>query len=238
MRMLDNISRFYQSSKTKRSKSFDARLNKLVEKYRGQLQNGLKIVMHTKSGNRNLAAIDYIMQNNIDLVLDVLPVSKFRPGKSHLDANKIASKTNAAVITIPEYRKLDHLYSMVIPVTDFMPLKKLMYGIYLAKQYNTTIHLLGIADKQNYMETKRVQKYLQRSYQLIQDNCNVPTDMTIKDGQNITKTVKEYAANKDVDLVIINSEHENHFGGMLPGFLTGFSQKKNSSPILTIGQAN
>lgn len=218
-------------------KGADSRLKKLVNKYHDQLRNGLKIIVHSENGNTNDVAIDYIVQNHIDLVWDVVPASMLRPGKSHFDANKIASRTNVAVITIPEYRKLNHLYLMVIPVTDFMPLKKLMYCIYLAQHFNTTIHLLGITDKENYTETKRVQKYLQRSYQLIRDNSNASINMTIKDGQNIAKTVKEYAADKHADLVIVNSENQNDFNRTLSGFFARLLQKKILLPILTVKQA-
>ena len=36
------------------------------------------------------------------------------------------------------------LYSILIPVTDFLPIKELAYGVYVASGNNTTIKLLGI----------------------------------------------------------------------------------------------
>ncbi|HYM95326.1 MAG TPA: universal stress protein, partial [Chitinophagaceae bacterium] len=164
------------------------------------------------------------------------PSGRLESNTTNLDANRIAGKTNAAIITIPENRRINHLYSIVIPITDFIPLKKLMYGIYFARYYHTTIHLLGVVHEQDYMYTKKVQKYLQRSYQLIRDNCNVPIDMTIKDGLNVAEVVKEYTTKNNADLVIVNPGRQSRLRGRAFGLFAAFLQKKVNPPVLTIGQ--
>lgn len=237
-----------RSSNTKKSWSFlsmlkndnkkiEYKLNNLTRKYQEMLQKGLKIFVRVEKGNRNDVAIDYIMQNKIDLVLEGMQTGSIHRSKMTLDINRIAGKTNAAVITIPEDRRIVHLYSIVIPVTDFIPLRKLMYGIYLARHYKTTIHLLGVTHEQDAEYSKRVQKYLQRSYQLIRDNCSVPIEMTVREGSNVAEVVKEYTISNNADLVIVNPGGQSRMKSHVFGWFTGLIQKNINPPVLTISAA-
>ncbi|HVT86640.1 MAG TPA: universal stress protein [Chitinophagaceae bacterium] len=211
------------------------KLNGIAKKFQNYLNDGLKISIYAQKGNRNDVAINYIVRNKIDLVLETVYSCNIKQNKLNLDVNRIAEKTTAAVITIPEDRGINHLCSIVIPVTDFIPLRKLMYGIYLARYYKTTIHLLGITSEQDMEYTQRVQKYLNRSYQLIRDNCDVPIDLTIRDGSNVAEVVKAYASSNQTDLVIVNPGGQSRLKSHTLGWFAGILQKNIHPPVLTIG---
>ncbi|HWC52543.1 MAG TPA: universal stress protein [Chitinophagaceae bacterium] len=232
---LKKIQQFFSFSGIPAEKKAEQKLNFMLSKFRKQLQDGLKIHIHSENGNRNDIAINYIIQNKIDLVLGTVHSRSINRNKLSLDVNRIAGKTSAAVITVPEDRHIRHLYSIVIPVTDFIPLRKLMYGIYLARYYKTTIHLLGITREQDIEYTQRVQKYLHRSYQLIRDNCDVPIDLTVRDGSNVAEVVKEYASSNNTDLVIVNPGGQSRLKSHTLGWFAGILQKNIHPPVLTIG---
>lgn len=220
---------FYSLLKKSFDKKPELKLNALSKNIQAQLNDGLKIFTCIEKGNRNEAAINYIVRNKIDLVLETVYSGSIKQNKLSLDVNRIAEKTAAAVITVPEDRRIYHLYSILIPVTDFIPLRKLMYGIYLARYYKTTIHLLGITREQDIEYTQRVQKYLHRSYQLIRDNCDVPIELTVRDGSNVAEVVKEYASSNNTDLVIVNPGGQSRLRNHTLGWFAGVLQKKYSS---------
>lgn len=213
----------------------ELKLKALAKSFQSSLTNGLKVFTSIEKGNPNDVAIKYIIHNKIDLVLETVYSRSIKRNKLSLDINRVAGKTAAAVITIPEDRRISHLYSIVIPVTDFIPLKKLMYGIYLARYYKTTIHLLGIIHEQDFEYSQRVQKYLHRSYQLIRDNCDTPIDLTVREGSNVAEVVKEYVISNNTDLVIVNPGRQSRLKSYIPGWFVGMLQKNIYPPVLTIG---
>ena len=230
---LKKLFSFYLQKGT--DKKSELRLNALSKSFQDHLNDGLKIFTSIEKGNQNDVAINYIVRNKIDLVLETVYSRNIKQNKLNLDVNRIAEKTTAAVITVPEDCRIHHLYSILIPVTDFIPLRKLMYGIYLARYYKTTIHLLGITREQDIEYTQRVQKYLHRSYQLIRDNCDVPIDLTVRNGSNVAEVVKEYASSNNTDLVIVNPGGQSRLRNHTLGWFAGVLQKSIHPPVLTIG---
>src|SRR5207237_2738847 len=87
--------------------------------------------------------IDVVNPNNNDLVVIGQKSNFLQKRKMVINPDLIAEKTNAPVITIPSNRRLTRLYSIVIPITDFLPVRKLMYGVYIAINLDSTIILSG-----------------------------------------------------------------------------------------------
>jgi len=158
----------------------------------------------------------------------------FRKKRMILDANRIAEKTNIPVITIPENRRLTGLTSIVIPITDFLPVKKLMYGVYIAQRFNATIRLLGIEDSKDGNQAKKVQHYLKKSFQLIRDNCPVPVKMASVSGHNVADTVNDYAFKNAADLIIVNPGKQTRMPGLFSSLFGNFLQKFSAPPVLTV----
>ncbi|MEP7111137.1 MAG: hypothetical protein ABI760_24285 [Ferruginibacter sp.] len=98
--------------------------------------------------------IDLVNQHGFDLVLN--GQKRRVTGKSNMLINpdKIAGKINIPVITAPIKRRLTRLYSIKIPITDFLPVRKLMYGVYIASVYETSIKLLAIENKKTKGQSK------------------------------------------------------------------------------------
>ena len=216
-------------------KKAELKLKTLAQSFQSSLTKGLKIFSSIEKGHRNDVVINHIIHQKIDLVLETVYSNSIQQNKLSLDVNRIARKTSAAVITVPEDRSISHLYSIVIPVTDFIPLRKLMYGIYLSRYYKTTIHLLGITHEQDFEYSKKVEKYMHRSYQLIRDNCDVPIDLTVRNGDNVTEVVKEYASSANPDLVIVHPGRQSRLKNYALGWFSGILQKNIYPPVLTIG---
>ena len=215
-------------------KELEFQLANLKNDYLQLLENGKSVYTYLAKGLWNESIIDFVIDHKIDLVLIGQQGRSFRKKRMILDANRIAEKTNIPVITIPENRRLTGLTSIVIPITDFLPVKKLMYGVYIAQRFNATIRLLGIEDSKDGNQAKKVQHYLKKSFQLIRDNCPVPVKMASVSGHNVADTVNDYAFKNAADLIIVNPGKQTRMPGLFSSLFGNFLQKFSAPPVLTV----
>lgn len=206
-----------------------------LEKLRNHLNflsNSAVSVQYTIiNGTWNQAIIDFVAENEIDLVLIGQKGRALSKRKMHLKPDVIAERANVPVITVPSNRRLTKLYSIVIPITDFLPVRKLMYGIYLAYEYDTTIKLLGVEnDKTN----EQVQYYLAKAKQIIADNCDVKVETEIIVSQNIAEAVNQFAMYQSADLIIVNPGSQTKMPGFFSSMLGNILQKYSAPPVLTV----
>ncbi|MBS1919381.1 MAG: universal stress protein [Bacteroidetes bacterium] len=231
---LAKIKNIFSFTKNRQEEKSVQKLKNIASAFQSKLKNGLNIFFHSENGNKNEIAIKYIIQNKIDLVLGMIRPQRIKWNTLCFDATRIVEKTSAAVITLPENRHIARLYSIVIPVTDFIPLRKLMYGIYLTRYYNITFHLLGITRELDSEFTERVQKYLHRSYQLIRDNCNATVDLIEYAGANAAAVIKKFVSDNHTDLIIVNPGEKSRLKNNTSGWFTNILQKNNYTSVLTI----
>ena len=184
-----------------------------------------------QSGTWDEAIIDITNENGFDLIIIGQKGNVLGKRKMHLNPDKIAVNTNIPVITIPFNRRLTELYSVVIPITDFLPVRKLMYGIYIASKYTTTIKLLGIDDGKN---VDKVNYYLQKAYQLIRDNCNVKVELKTVESYNVAEAVNQFAMQNEADLIIVNPGTQTRMHGFFASVLGNIIQKYTAPPVLTV----
>ncbi len=183
------------------------------------------------NGSWNYAIVDFITANNIDLVL--IGEQATLLGKKELLANPdfIAEKANVPVITVPPGRHLNKLYCIVIPVTDFLPVKKLVYGIYMAYNLDCTIKLLGI---ENAATERKMQHYLAKAADLIKDNCNVKVETETMVSTNVADAVNKFAISEAADLIIVNPGTQTKMPGLFSTLLNKVIQKYSLPPVLTV----
>ena len=217
-------------------KELEFQLENLKRKYESQLENNRTIHIHLQKGLWDEAIIDFAQNNKVDLVVIGLQNKGLHKRKSHFNANRIAEEINIPVITVPENRRLVRLISVVIPITDFLPVKKLMYGVYIAQSDNATVRLLGVQDENDPDQCKKVQHYLKKSFQLIRDNCNVPVEIATTSGHNVAEAINQYAYKNPMDLIIVNPGRQSRMAGLFASFLGNFLQKVSVPPVLTINQ--
>ena len=214
-----------------KQEQFAFKLESLKNKFKDQLNKERSIYTHQLKGFWDECIIDFVLQNKIDVVMIGQGLNK---GKTFINVNKIAEEINIPVITIPGNRRLVKLISIVIPVTDFLPVKKLMYGIYVAQNDNATIRLLGVEDQNDQEQTKRVRHYLQKSFQLIRDNCKVPVEIATTSGRNISEAINHYAFKNPMDLIIVNPVKQARLSRSFVSSLGKVFQNISVPPMLTI----
>lgn len=209
-------------------------MNRLVKYVQFLSSNSFYVSSSIQGGTWNESVVDFVCDNNIDLVLIGQNRSTLAKRKMYVNPDFIAEKTNIPVITIPSNRRLTKLYSIVIPVTNFLPVRKLMYGVYIGSFYNTTIKLLGI---ENERMKEQVQYYLAKSMQLLKDNCDVRVETEIIVSENVAEAVNEFAMLQSADLVIVNPGTQTKMPGFFSSLLGNILQKYSAPPILAVTPA-
>jgi len=191
----------------------------------------IKVACSILQGTWDEAIIEFVNQHKMDLVLIGQKGQTFLKRSMLLNPDKIAAKTNIPVITIPANRRVTKLYSIVIPITDFLPVRKLMYGVYIASNYDTTVKLLGI---ENEKTKDKVQYYMEKAYQIIRENCNIKVELEKVVSKNVADAVNRFAILKSVDLVIVNPGSQTKMPGFLSAMLGNIIQRYSAPPVLTV----
>ena len=184
-----------------------------------------------KLGSWNESIIEFTLQNNIDIVLIGQKGRVFRKRKMLLNPDKIAERTNVAVITIPSNRRITKLLSVVIPVTEFLPVRKLMYGIFMATTNKAIIKLLAV---ENQKTKDNALHYLKRAYTLIKENSDVSVETEVILSNNVAEAVNNFSRLHSADLIILNPGTQTKMPGFMSSFLGNIIQKYSAPPVLTV----
>ncbi|MES1223664.1 MAG: universal stress protein [Bacteroidota bacterium] len=216
------------------TKELEYRLSRLAGEIKSLANDKIKVTFSVLTGSWEQTIIDLATREKFDLILIGQKGRFIGKRKMILNPDTIAERANIAVITIPSNRRIVRLYSVVIPITDFLPVRKLMYGIYVASNYNTTIKLLAV---ENEKTKTQAQLYLKKAYQLIHDHSNVTVEQDTIYSENIAEAINDYAMQQSADLVIVNPGSQTKMPGFLSRLLGKILQKYSAPPVLTINTA-
>ena len=211
--------------------NLERQLERLCDQIRIMSDFTLKVSYSLFKGLWEETLVDVVKFKNIDLILIGQTESAKSKRKMLLNPDDIAERTRVPVITIPANRRMTKLYSILIPVTDFLPVRKMLYGIHIASAYNTTITLLGI---ESHKTKELVAQNLEKSFQFLKDYDRIMVEKEIISSENIANAANEYATKVAADLVIVNPESQTKMPGFLSSIFGNTLQKFSSPPVLTI----
>lgn len=210
-------------------------LKKICDRIITSTEGVVKASCHILLGSWTQSVIDLVNETGADLVLTGQKNGLFMKGKTTLNPDTVAEKTNVPVITLPPGGSMPELSSVLIPVTNFLPLRKLIYGVYFAAHYNAVIRLLAIGD---HSSSSLTQHYLQRSYQLIKENCTLKTELEIAGKGNIAGAISGCTKAKPASLVIVNPRTQTRMPGLVAALTGNILQKHAAQPVLTVTQCS
>ncbi|MFN8305774.1 MAG: universal stress protein [Ferruginibacter sp.] len=212
-------------------KELEFRLDKLRNYISLHSENRVESTFRIIQGGWNEVIIDFAEENNIDLILIGQDDYFQHKRKMMLNPDTIALKTNIPVITVPANRRLTRLFSIVIPITDFLPTRKLMYGVYIASSYDTVVKLLGIENEKTH---SKMEYYLHRAVRLIRDNSDVKVDTEVIYCENVAEAVDRFTRKQHADLLILNPNTQTKMPGIFSSIMGNIIQKYSSPPVLTV----
>ena len=111
-------------------------LNVLKEKHSPSLAKGFLLHTQVWEGDLENSIAEYAAITHIDLILAQKPTSLIPGLNSRLNINRLASKTNAAVLSLLPTPSFKGIKNIVLPVSGYLPLRRIMLATYLAKNFN------------------------------------------------------------------------------------------------------
>jgi len=161
-------------------------LLQLRERYAHLLQKGRMLHAHLEEGNPETIISEYATIYHIDLILAIK--------QARLDIERLASKTSCAILNLLPDPLANGIRNIVLPVGSDLPLRRILMATYLSNKFNAAVHVIALSNH----------VYLQRTFQLLRENTNLPVNCTTMVGENIAKTTLEYAKRIDAGLILDN----------------------------------
>lgn len=214
----------------------ETKLKTLAEESKHQLADGLLITSAVVAGNWQLMLKEQVITKHIDLV--ILPRNErklFGALIYKVDVNELSLQTQCPVLTVTKDFDVNHLQNIIVPIGDFLPIRKLTAATYMARKFNAVIHLMGGKSK-SYDNDKQKNRCLTRSYQLLRDYTNVKVYCSTQQGNATAEETLAYAKNIKADLIIVNSGRESILKGWFSKWLGNYLYKDSSIPVLTISR--
>ena len=212
------------------------KMEKLLAAARPRLQQGLLIEYSIDAGSWYTRIKETIISRHIDLV--VLPRSSgriFGALLNRIDVNRLSQQTQCPILTVTRHFELAHLQKIVVPVHDFLPMRKLTVATYLAKRFNAVIHLMG-RNGRFYTEDRANEKCLTKAYNLLKDYTDVKVYCTSRGTNNLADDTLAYAAYVKADLIVVNPGTESLMKGWLSRWIGKYLYRESSIPVLTIAR--
>lgn len=217
----------------KNEENIHQRVLKLYSAYILNLQPPQRLHTTIEKGRQEDCIINYAIKNHIDLIV----VGKTHPILStgwfmHSDINRLSKKTGCPVLTMQSRANLDSMRNIVMPVGgSFLPVRKLMFAAYLAKKYNSCLHLVTLSGSHASADDNA---YLLEAYRLIRDNTSVPVECRTLPGENIASTTLQYAKDVKADLIVINPGKESLLSGFISRIFSRFLFNESRIPVMTV----
>lgn len=226
--------KIYNWAKEDRFENSETRLYNLQNKYTYKLNPGLLIQASLRIGDTEKNIAEYTIKHEIDLVvIGKLSFYSRLNFMRTLNINRLSRKIDCPVITVKTKPSSEKWSNIVLPVNAILPIRKIMFASYLAKKFNSRIHLIAISNKHKKAETDDT-IYLYKAYQLLRDNTNLRIECHTVTGENLADSTLEYAQKVDADLIVVNPGKESLLPGFLNRFFTGFFFNEPGIPVMTV----
>lgn len=179
-----------------------ARLKVLKENIERSLAN-CKVIIHSREGNvfRNIQCTAAETNPEI-IVISHKKHNKFYSQGNCVCPNGLASSTGYPVLTLMKDTSDTKIKTIVVPVTHYVPDRKITMAIELAKKYRAAIHLVTMP-AQDATDQGSVNAILE-TYRNLRSVLTNPIEYHILKGKNMPKAILEYATNFGADLILVN----------------------------------
>jgi len=218
----------------KNEEDINQRVLKLYSSYIMHLPPPLRLFTSIEKGAHETIITNYAIKNHIDLVVLGKAHPLFSAGWfMHSGINRLSKKTGCPVLTLQSRSNLDSVRNIVMPVgSSFLPLRKLMFATYLAKKYNSRLHLVTLSGHRELDAGDN--QYLLKAYRLIRDNTEVPVECKTLPGENIATITLQYAKDVKADLIVINPGKESLLSGFINRIFSRFLFNESRIPVMTV----
>ncbi|MBS1653488.1 MAG: universal stress protein [Bacteroidetes bacterium] len=165
----------------------------------------VKVNLHLLEGG---GVQDRIINLSTEVRPQLIVIGKHQKSKwftklSTVTPHRIAKITNCPVLSLCPGAITHHIRSIVIPVRDFIPKRKIDIVVNLAKDYRAKIYLVSITGKNKYDENSTNPVFI-KTYRLLRDVLNSTIEFRVLSGNNLAKAAFEFAESIHADMLLVN----------------------------------
>jgi len=188
-----------------------------------------------KTGRPYRGIIESAKETDADLIImGTHGISGFEEFWMGSTAYKVVSLAKCPVLTMRESLAHNDFRSIVLPIdTSFESRQKVPFVITLAKQLNSTVHILGVSVDNDNESLHQVNVYTRQVKRSLEEE-NIPFTLEYKLGGNITKSSVEHAEKIKADLIIIMTEQEAQIGSFFLGKFAQQMVNHSTIPVISI----
>jgi nucleotide-binding universal stress UspA family protein len=198
-----------------------------------KLNKDLHIHTVVKKGQWHAVMKEIITGKHIDLV--IIPQKRKRFGRAliqRMNLNRLSQQAQCPVLTVNRGFNVNHLNNIVVPVDDFLPVKKLSMANYFSREINSNVHLMD-----NSSDDENGRKYLIKAYHLLNDYGNVKIQCALPGTIQQPMSILDYAKSVGADLIVVNTGKESLLKGWWNKLLGKYLYKQSDIPVLIIAPA-
>lgn len=175
----------------------------------------------------------FVQEQEIDLVIATNQQQKtgfsFFRKSIHED---LSVKANLAVLTVTKGCLNHPIKSIVLPVTSFVPERKIHMALAFSKKFNAHIHLVTILDSNDVNTKIRIDAFY-LTYKILSELGHSP-QYKILHGNDSDMSLVRYANQVKADMILVNPEKKKMIPGFFQGKITDMMQPLSALHILTL----
>ena len=130
------------------------------------------------------------------------------PFTNQVSPNRIARMSNCAVLVAKSVSMRDKLRSIVVPVGDTVPKRKIEIIVALSDKFHTKVHLVTLKTSQGIMSENSSQALIQ-TYRILKGLKNtISLEHKVIEGKNLANASLHYADYILADMLLVSPESE------------------------------
>lgn len=197
-------------------------------------KHGIRIRTVVTHGKTAPEIVDFVKENKIDLVyMGTHGVSGFDEVFIGSNAHRVVTMCPCPVITVQRKTKKAGFSDILLPIDNTLHSReKLNYVLVLARQFGSTIHILGLPDDEDALHLKQFNIKIASVEKAIKKEGLAFTTKIAK-GNNVAELALKYAKKIKADLIAIMTENESRYGIFIGPFAKQVVNH-SSIPVLSI----
>lgn len=120
--------------------------------------------------------------------------------------DELARSTNCPVLNVAKNSINAKIKTIVVPVRNFIPGRKIEFIVFFAKMFRAKIQLVALQNKMS--EAGNVKKALLDTYMLLRTVLNSPIEYHLLKDHNYPRAVLKFAESVIADMILVNPEVE------------------------------
>jgi K+-sensing histidine kinase KdpD len=182
------------------------KVSELQQQLSSRIKPGLLLQAIFTEGNPYEEVRNYVLSHDIDLVSVQRQAEPFWPIGYGFDPERLAVDTDCTVISDQGENGVWNCNKILLPVGSSVPINGVRVAVYLARQFNASMHLVtDTCDEENLAS-------LQRTYHLLKDNTDISVECNTLDGANFHQSVLHYARSVHAGLIVANPAYRKQQG--------------------------